>query len=181
VADYDEQGALSEENLATLAAQFDLPQPILQTLSIELGNSLNAKSIVNLTTVYRDVAVARAHKALEKSPQLAKRVEQDLAKMVRILAPLSDAFVANRAQQGVLAAAKQRTEAAQTAAAGLHDAGLQHRAAALGDRLHDARRLRRDPESATGIGAAPPRKHRTDARCYRRAKAQFSTHYSGRR
>ena len=46
---------------------------------------------------------------------------------------------------------------------------------ALGDRLHDAGRLRRDPETATGIGAAPPRKLRTDARCYRRAHAQFST------
>ena len=35
--------------------------------------------------------------------------------------------------------------------------------------------LRRDPETATGIGAAPPRKLRTDACCYRRAHAQFST------
>ena len=34
---------------------------------------------------------------------------------------------------------------------------------------------RRDPETVTGIGAAPPRKLRTDARCYRRAHAQFST------
>ncbi len=59
--------------------------------------------------------------------------------------------------------------------------GLQHRAAPFGDRLHDAGGLRRDPETATGIGAAPPRKLRTDARCYRRAKAQFSTHDSSRR
>jgi hypothetical protein len=55
---------------------------------------------------------------------------------------------------------------------------LKHRAPALGDRTHDARRLRRDPESATGIGAAPPRKLRTDALCYRRAHAQSSTHNS---
>jgi len=60
---------------------------------------------------------------------------------------------------------------------------LQHRAAELGDRHHDARRLRRDPETATGIGATPPRKLRTDAirRTYRRARAQFSTHNSSRR
>jgi transposase InsO family protein len=33
--------------------------------------------------------------------------------------------------------------------------GFQHSAATLGDRLHDAGRLRREPETATGIGAAP--------------------------
>ncbi|PJN92777.1 hypothetical protein CNY89_26710, partial [Amaricoccus sp. HAR-UPW-R2A-40] len=37
------------------------------------------------------------------------------------------------------------------------------------------------PETATGAGAAPPRKLRTAARCYRRAKAQFSTRDSSRR
>ena len=58
---------------------------------------------------------------------------------------------------------------------------LQHRTAALGDRLHDASRLRRDPEAATSTGAAPPRKLRTDARCYCRANAQFSTHDSSSR
>ena len=58
--------------------------------------------------------------------------------------------------------------------------GLQHRAAALGDRLPDADRLRRHPENATGTGAAPPRKLRADAHCYRRAHAQFSTHDSSR-
>ena len=41
-------------------------------------------------------------------------------------------------------------------------------------RLHDAGRLCRHPESATGTGAAPPGKLRADARCYRRAHAQFS-------
>ena len=57
---------------------------------------------------------------------------------------------------------------------------LQHRAAALGDRLHDAGRLRRRPEPATGIGSKPPRKLSADARCCRRAKAQFSTRDSSR-
>ena len=32
-------------------------------------------------------------------------------------------------------------------------------------------RPRRAPEAATGTGAAPPRKLRADARCYRRADA----------
>ena len=58
---------------------------------------------------------------------------------------------------------------------------FQYTAAPLGDQLQHARRLRRDPETETGIGAAPPRKLRTDARCYRRAHAQFSTHDSSRR
>ena len=122
LADYDEQGALSEENLATLAEQFDLPQPILQTLSIEIGNCLDTESLVNWTTVNRGVAIERANKALEEAARLAKRVEQDLATMGRLLAPLSDAFASNGEQQGVLASAQQRTEAAQKAASGLHDA-----------------------------------------------------------
>ena len=44
----------------------------------------------------------------------------------------------------------------------------------FGDRRHDARRLCRDPETAAGAGAAPVRKLRADARCCRRALAQFS-------
>ncbi len=43
------------------------------------------------------------------------------------------------------------------------DRRLQHRATTLGDQLHDTRRLRRDPQTATAIGVAPPRKLRTDA------------------
>ena len=38
---------------------------------------------------------------------------------------------------------------------------LQHRAVALGDRIHDSESLRCDPETATGIGVAPPRKLRS--------------------
>jgi hypothetical protein len=56
--------------------------------------------------------------------------------------------------------------------------GLQHRAAALGDRLHDACRLRRDPETATATRAPPARQFCADAHCYCRAHAQFSNHDS---
>lgn len=122
LADYDEKGALSEENLATLAEQFDLPQRILQTLSIEIGNCLDTESMVNLTTVRGDVAIERANKALEEAARLAKRVEQDLVAIGLLLAPLSDAFVSKEEQQDVLASAKQRTEAAQQAVSGLYDA-----------------------------------------------------------
>ena len=122
LADYEEQGALSEENLATLAEQFDLPQPILQTLSIVIGNCLDTESLVNWITVNRGVAIKRANKALEDAARLAKRVEQDLATMGRLLAPLSDDFASQGEQQGVLASAQQRTTAAQKAASGLHEA-----------------------------------------------------------
>lgn len=122
LADYDEKGALSEENLATLAKQFALPQPILQTLSREIGNCLDTESMVNLTPVRGDVAIERANKALEETARLAKRVEHDLAAMGRLLAPLSDAFVSNDKEKGVLASAKKRAKAAHKAASGLHDA-----------------------------------------------------------
>jgi hypothetical protein len=122
IADYAGYGALSEENREKLAAKFDLPWAILQTFSIEIGNSLDVESLVNLTTVSRGAAIKRANKTLEESARLAKRIEQDLATLGGLLAPLSDNFVSEDEQKGVLASAQRQTEETQAAATGLHDA-----------------------------------------------------------
>ena len=120
--DYEEKGALPDEGIASLAEQFDLPLPIVEQLSILVGNSLDDESLVNFTAVMRDVAIKRANEALEDAARLGKRVEQDLARIGDLLAPLSDAFVSEANQQGVLALAQERAVAARTGATGLYDA-----------------------------------------------------------
>lgn len=122
LADYEEKGALSEENMAMLAERFGLSRPGLERLSLYVGNSLDIESLVNLTTVRGDVAVARASPDLEEAARLAKRVEQNLAKMFAIVEPLSDEVALHDQQKRALATAKIRIQEARESAIGLHDA-----------------------------------------------------------
>jgi hypothetical protein len=118
----EEKGALTHESLAILAEQFDLPHDVLQTLSIEIGNSLDVESLANIAVVERGPAIARANKVLEVAAKKAKRAAQDLADMERRLSRFSDKFASTKEQRDALATARQRTEAARTAASGLDDA-----------------------------------------------------------
>jgi len=122
IAAYGDDGALSEADLKALAERFDLPEPVLQRLSRELGYCLDEGSEVTLVEINKRVAIERAVTNLETAAGKARRVEAELQAIERTLAPLSDYFAENRADADLLASAKARARQLREAASELYEA-----------------------------------------------------------
>ena len=107
LADYDESGALSDEDLSGLARRFDLPPGIPQQLSVEVGNCLDVGSHVVLVEVTRAEAIQRAERLLKRALPWARRAK-GRAIIRDALAPLEPAFASDEAEAAVLRSAKER-------------------------------------------------------------------------
>ena len=69
---YGDDGAISDSDLLELADRFDLSIDLLQTLSRQLGYSLDVDSEVNLVRIKRSKAIERADKELSRAAKLAE-------------------------------------------------------------------------------------------------------------
>lgn len=122
IAAYGDDGALSEADLKALAERFDLPEPVLQRMSRELGYCLDEESEVTLVEVNKRIAVDRAVPDLETAAGKVRRVEADLRAIEAILAPLSHYFAENKADANLLASAQARAGQLREAASELYKA-----------------------------------------------------------
>lgn len=103
---YGDDGAISDSDLLELADRFDLSIDLLQTLSRQLGYSLDVDSEVNLVRIKRSKAIERADKELSRAAKLAADIQIAAGKLSKLLAPLDDQFARSKDDSAVLLAAK---------------------------------------------------------------------------
>jgi hypothetical protein len=92
IRDYHENGALTDATKAKIAEQFDLTSGLVEELSILVGNSLDAESMISLARVTRGKATTRGRKRLEEAARLARRMKSDHAAIAAHLSHLQTHF-----------------------------------------------------------------------------------------
>lgn len=121
IRDYEERGALSDEQKQDLGNRFALSPALVDELSLLVGNSLDVESIVCLMPVSRDKAVARAGKRLDRAAKRASRMRVEHAALIDALAPLRTDFDNSGLAEGLLQELKDDLSGIAALLAGLED------------------------------------------------------------